>query len=57
MQVCRPSQQPSALLSAPLHSPVKMVFIMRQLKVQRVMYCPQLALRLSLALRRLYLGI
>lgn len=32
-----------------------MVFIMRQLKVQRVMYSPQLAFRLSLALRRLYL--
>jgi hypothetical protein len=34
---------------------VKMLFIIFQLKVQRVMYSPQLALRDSLAARRLYL--
>jgi hypothetical protein len=34
-----------------------MVFIMRQLKEQLVMYCPQLALSDSLAARRLYHGI
>ena len=33
-----------------------MPLIMRQLKVQRVMYSPQLAFRLSLAARRLYLA-
>lgn len=36
-------------------SSVQMVLIIFQLKVQRVMYSPQLAFRLSLALRRLYL--
>jgi hypothetical protein len=34
-----------------------MVFIMRQLNVQLVMYWPQFCFKLSLAARRLYQGI